>query len=187
MGKRIKIYKMPISEYFPKTHKRADAPTDFCKQIFNAVYEDIAISTYGMKRHTIRQNYYSWKRKINEVIAGDAILVLFAWSGMPYRSKQVNHFVFGKQTAEIEAFCYEKFEGEIISFVFQQEVEIGVQRLNFQNGRFNEQYVDDMYCYTELDKVAENDGLTYEDWREWFRDVSFDEPLAIIHFTKFRY
>lgn len=36
-----------------------------------------------------------------------------------------------------------------------------------------------------------NDGLSLEDWQEWFKghehDTVHDNPLAIIHFTNFRY
>jgi LysM repeat protein len=38
-----------------------------------------------------------------------------------------------------------------------------------------------------LKQIAENDGLTVEDWKAWFTGMSFAEPLPIIHFTKFRY
>ena len=37
--------------------------------------------------------------------------------------------------------------------------------------------------------LAENDGLTFADWKAWFSNPKYDlsEPMAIIHFTKFRY
>ena len=37
--------------------------------------------------------------------------------------------------------------------------------------------------------LAENDGLTLADWEAWFSNPKYDlsEPMAIIHFTKFRY
>lgn len=38
-----------------------------------------------------------------------------------------------------------------------------------------------------LKQIAENDGLTVEDWKAWFTGMTFDKPLPIIHFTKFRY
>lgn len=35
--------------------------------------------------------------------------------------------------------------------------------------------------------LAENDGLSYDDWLEWLRPYNTTEPLAIIHLTRFRY
>ena len=37
------------------------------------------------------------------------------------------------------------------------------------------------------EQIAINDGLTLKDWDDWFSDYDKTEPLAIIHFTKFRY
>lgn len=39
----------------------------------------------------------------------------------------------------------------------------------------------------KADILARNDGLTLEDWREWFRGYDLSKPMAVIHFTKFRY
>ena len=38
-----------------------------------------------------------------------------------------------------------------------------------------------------LRNIAANDGLSYEEWREWFKDYSLSHPLAIIQFTQYRY
>ena len=35
--------------------------------------------------------------------------------------------------------------------------------------------------------VAQNDGLSLEDWLSWFKNYDHTKPLAIIHFTNFRY
>lgn len=35
--------------------------------------------------------------------------------------------------------------------------------------------------------LAHNDGLSTDDFKEWFRGYDLSQPLAIIHFTKFRY
>ena len=32
-----------------------------------------------------------------------------------------------------------------------------------------------------------NDGLSYYEWLNWFRGYDLSQPLAIIHFTFFRY
>ncbi len=35
--------------------------------------------------------------------------------------------------------------------------------------------------------LARNDGLSLEDWEAWFKDYDLSKPMAIIHFTPFRY
>jgi hypothetical protein len=35
--------------------------------------------------------------------------------------------------------------------------------------------------------IPQNDGLSPEDFKEWFKKYDLLEPMAIIHFTKFRY
>ena len=35
--------------------------------------------------------------------------------------------------------------------------------------------------------IANNDGLSLDDWKEWFKGYDLSQSMAIIHFTKFRY
>ena len=72
---------------------------------------------------------------------------------------------------------------------------VGIQRLNF--GWHNAEQIpviEGWYMYGEngsKSELAKNDGLSLEDWQEWFKghehDTVHDNPLAIIHFTNFRY
>jgi hypothetical protein len=39
----------------------------------------------------------------------------------------------------------------------------------------------------KLDYLAKNDGLSLDDFKEWFKGYDLSKPLALIHFTKFRY
>ena len=42
-------------------------------------------------------------------------------------------------------------------------------------------------CSVDCKTLAHNDGLSEVDWRNWFERYDLTEPLAVIHFTKFRY
>lgn len=108
------------------------------------------------KIHTIRSNYELWERRAKEINEGNAILSIRYWSETPYRSKQVE-------------IC--KLEG------------IGVEKLEHP----------DNFAFAQIEGksidwgiVAKNDGLSFEDFCEWFK-VRQKEPMAIIHFTNFRY
>lgn len=114
----------------------------------------------GEKLHTIRANYPLWEKRIKEVQDGRAILSIRQWTGKPYRSKQV-------EIATLTA-----------------ESGIGIQLMEVTND-FAECIVDDHHhSYVA---VAMNDGLHLADWIDWFSSYDFSKPMAIIHFTKFRY
>lgn len=114
----------------------------------------------GEKIHTIRANYPLWENRIKEVQAGNAVLSVRQWSGKPYRSKQV----------------------EIARLTSANGV--GIQKLELTNDLSECIVGDHRYSYVS---VAKNDGLHPADWLDWFSCYDLSKPLAIIHFTKFRY
>lgn len=114
----------------------------------------------GSKIHTIRSNYELWEKRINEVKEGKAILSLRFWSGKPYNSKQVE---FSKITSENNIDVQKiQFDG-----VWQYKINDGLTRFG-------------------IEEIANNDGLSVKDFKEWFKKYDF-EPMAIIHFTSKRY
>lgn len=120
----------------------------------------------GEKRHTIRANFTLWAKRIHEVQQGEAVISVRQWEGRPYFSRQIT---LGCVTAESG---------------------IGIQKLTFQLDRdgcasFN--FFDIDGKYSELTELAANDGLSVEDWKEWFRGYDSSKPMAVIHFGKFRY
>ena len=119
------------------------------------------------KLHTIRANYSLWEHRIAEIQAGKGVLSIRQWVDEPYRSKQI-------EIAQLTA-----NEG------------VGIQKLIFidnnimlpviEYGSGNEFKSMDRYMF------AKNDGLSFKDWEAWFRNYDLSNPLAIIHFTNFRY
>lgn len=114
------------------------------------------------KLHTIRANYPLWAKRIAEVQRGEAVLSVRQWSGRPYMSKQ-------KEIARLT-----------------REDGIGIQRLDIANLYGCDRFIVDCYDVA-LSSLAINDGLSIDDWLEWFKNYDRTKPLAIIHFTKFRY
>lgn len=115
----------------------------------------------GEKLHTIRANYPLWEKRIKDVQEGRAALSIRQWAGKPYRSKQV----------------------EIATLTAENGV--GLQRLEFTDCRLRFPYTDSEW--TSMVSLAKNDGLSLNDWVDWFGGYDLSEPMAIIHFTKFRY
>ena len=173
----MKTYVLTVSRYFPTTHKRKGEETGFVDKIIMGIgcpdceyTQDLSglnispcnschrHAMVDKKIHTIRANYELWAKRINEVQEGKAILSIRYWSGKPYNSKQVEVCQLDKDSG------------------------IGVQKLEFNglHGVINGEWI-------TPDILAKNDGLSYEDFREWFKNYDIHDPMAIIHFTSFRY
>lgn len=159
----MKTYVLMLSKVFPATHPRKGEPTGFVNKVISAIKQ---IEGGWWKLHTIRANYRLWAKRIAEVQRGEAVLSVRQWSGRPYMSKQTT---IATLTAE---------DG------------VGIQLLRFHqdaDGISGWQQFDIDGHYNNIINVANNDGLKYLDWRRWFRNYDLSKPLAIIHFTKFRY
>lgn len=159
-----KTYVITLSRYFPVKHSKAGEPTQFrdafyAGQVFNRGSECIYLRP---KLHTIRANYLLWEKRIKDIQEGKAFLSVRQWSGRPYFSKQI----------------------EIARLTAANGV--GIQMLRFLGDNFNGGYIrNGVYPSDKI--LAKNDGLSLADWEAWFRGYDLSKPLAIIHFTKFRY
>lgn len=174
-----KIYVLMLSEFLPKTHSKAGTPTGFkdkftlgqscpdCNETQDLSCEHISNCTGCMrtflfpKLHTIRANYPLWGKRISDIQAGRAVLSVRQWTGKPYRSKQV----------------------EITTLTAEDG--IGIQRLDIFD--FMRPAKVDSRQLVDLTDLANNDGLSFSDWYHWFRLADVTKPMAVIHFTKFRY
>ncbi len=173
-----KVYVLMLSAAFPKTHSNRIYPTYFKERFLLgqgcpdcSVPQDLSgenISNCNScvracsfpKLHTIRANYPLWEKRIKEVQGGRAVLSIRQWTGKPYRSRQI----------------------EIAWLTAANGV--GIQKLELTND-FTECIVGDhRYSYVS---VAKNDGLHPADWLDWFSCYDLSKPMAVIHFTKFRY
>lgn len=168
----MKTYVITLSKRFPTGHNRAGDLTFFHEALSNALHnteatltvddaDDTYITIYERKIHTIRANYPLWAKRIAEVERGEACLSIRQWTGKPYHSKQVE---FARLTKE---------DG------------VGIQRLEFVNGKLGLPRIG--IVYQRKSEIALNDGLSFEDWENWFKNYDLAQPMAIIHFTKFRY
>lgn len=174
-----------LSKTFFSKHPRKGQETGFKDKV-----------TDGRKVHTCRSNYEYWRAKIEKITAAGGVLSVRQWSEKPYRSPQ-------EVITEIPAGI------------------VGVQRLALRRERYViNHYAEDQikpiattiyYDYAAevdghpvpLEILAENDGLTVDEFKAWFAPVFEDAEkkypelssiapaltidFAIIHFTKRRY
>lgn len=156
----MKTYVITLSRYFLANHKRAEEETHF-KEKFLLGQGLTDYDTPSMaKIHTIRANYPLWEKRIKEVQEGRAVLSIRQWTGKPYRSKQV----------------------EIATLTAGSGV--GIQLMELTNDLSECIVGDHRHSYVS---VAKNDGLHPADWLDGFSCYDLSKPMAIIHFTKFRY
>lgn len=158
-----KTHVITLSKTFPVTHARAGQPTDFKEKFLAAINR---APNEWWKMHTMRVDYERLAKWFEEIDRGEACLSVREWDGVPYRSKQIE---LARLTRE---------DG------------IGLQKLSFdkdRDGCILYKFFDIDGRYADIKDVANNDGLTFEDWREWFKSYDLSQPMAIVHFTKFRY
>lgn len=109
------------------------------------------------KIHTIRANYELWLKRAEKINKGEAVLSVRYWTGKPYKSKQREVFVFEK---------------------------IGIEKIQLDALGW---FIDDIDSDYTTSDFAKNDGLSKEDFSAWFKGYDFSNPMAIIHFSNFRY
>lgn len=174
-----------VSRTFPATHYRKGEETFFPEKIKVALnnkdnmetYKDSFQIFYGHdpKLHTIRANkkgtaFENWSKKVKEVQEGNAILSLRYWSGSPYNYKKDG-------SKQVEFAQLDKDSG------------VGVQKLEFP---FNDilrpfNRLNEKINGISIAKLSMNDGLSFDDFKEWFKEYDLSKQMVIIHFTKFRY
>lgn len=123
----------------------------------------LAIKHYD-KIHTIRQNFEWWKIRMDEVAAGKAVLSVRVWESKPYNSKQ------------LEIFRYDHTHKVGLQLAYIRGNQVVVVQPNGVAKAF-----------VPIEQVVKNDGLSLEDFQEFFKGITEHHPMAIIHFTDFRY
>lgn len=149
----MKTYVITLSKCFMSGHPRKGEETFFAGLFLN-----------GDKIHTLRSGDY-WKKVVEKVNSGDAILSVRQWAGKPYNSKQ-------NEIGERNKLGY-------------QDIEITEGLSTYIDGKLRSDY--DLSFLTE---IAINDGLFMGDFLDWF-ELRSKKPKSfkggIIHFTDFRY
>jgi len=162
-------YQLILSQTFPATHPRKGEPTEFYSALRNTLdflrYDLSPVDFIYCKLHTIRANYPLWKKRFEKIARGEACLSIRQWEGKPRRSN----------TIEIARLT--KDDG------------IGLQKLEFDTKAVCPlcHPIIEGNTIVQAETLAANDGLNFVDWQCWFDKYDLTEPLAIIHFTKFRY
>lgn len=159
----MKTHVLLVSKNFPKTHPRSGESTGFVEAI-----KDLFQYKEATKIHTIRANYDWWEKRINEVNDGKAVLSIRYWTGKPYNSKQE------------EILCLTK---------------VGIQSLSAPDWILPENRINKLCVWNNynlgkglmIEELAKNDGLSIQDFKDWFKGYDLSKPMAIIHFTIFRY
>lgn len=161
----MKTYVLILAQVFPADHPKAGIPTGFQHKLQAALNGWSDHDFY--KVHTIRANYPLWAKRFEQIERGEACLSIRQWSGKPYASKQVE---IARLTKE-DGIGLQKFE------VYANYAGIN----NWQHFKIDDR------GYMSINDMPNKDGLSREDWIDWFKNYDLSKPMAIIQFTKFRY
>lgn len=155
---KMKTHVLTVSRTFPAKHPRKGDKTFFIEKIKSARLIQPYVKVFLPKIHTIRANYPLWEKRIKEVQEGKAVLSLRYWSEKPYRSKQIEFARIDKDSGVgIQQFFMWTFSPLVDGFT------------------------------VDPNEICQNDGLSLDDFKSWFKGYDLSKPLAIIHFTHFRY
>ncbi len=160
--KPMTTYVLTISAKFPKTHSRSGQETNFFKLIQDQI-----------KKHTIRGNYPLWQKRFKKIEKGEACLSVRQWSGVPYQSKQ------------IELIRLDKSHGIGIEKLEFEEMIMTTAKVMITKSKIGEHIWKPKV--SDCLELAQNDGLSFPDFQEWFKKADLSKPMAIIHFSDFRY
>lgn len=157
----MKTYVITLSKVFSKSHANSGNPTGFRQKYENKE-----------KIHTIRANMPLWDGRFKFIAKDDAYLSLRQWSEEPYKSKQ-----------EMIANLYAN-DGIGIQELMFEDSDLMKPRVVMQPDLFNPE---GKLIPVEPETLAKNDGLSLENWLEWFSHYDLSKSMVIIHFTNFRY
>lgn len=171
---KLTHYKIPVSPRFLSNHPRKGQQTLFIQKIqlgLNMLVElpGDAVIDLEPKIHTFRRNFKLWAERMKKVHAGMAVIDLCYWKLPGGRFTQGN---------------------ELITFAtLDKDSGCGVQKIifkdNFVCAAIETSYAANLVVPASI--ISVNDGLSLEDLEAWFKGYDLSEPMAIIHFTKFRY
>ena len=121
----------------------------------------------GIKLHTMRGNYAYWARKAELINSGKMELSIRQWEGKPYNSSQY-------EIARLQHLHVQRYEG----YWYKEQREKGELPTFLIDGKLHE----------DVAQLAKNDGLSLEDWLEWFFKKTEKVEGVILHFTEdFKY
>ena len=186
--KKLKTYVLTVRTTFPVTHPRKGDQTYFVEKIQKALGMLVelpgdAVIDLDEKRHTVRANYEYWEKCMKEVQAGRAIISLRYWKGKPRQkgSKLIEFATLNKDSGcgvqKIHLVDHGSFMYSLISNP-NQDPHIHSDCVDYKEIK---------HCIGLNNTIAVNDGLTYRDFKAWFKGYDFSKSMAVIHFTKFRY
>ena len=165
---KIIHYKIMVSTVFPAGHPRKGQRTWFVEQINEALIPVSDEPIMGQKIHTIRNNYPLWVERMKKVHAGKAVIDLCYWK-LPGGRFTPGNEAIPFATLDKDSGCRVQ-EIHLVKF-FTSLIPI----------------IDGSATKTGSVVIANNDGLSIEDFKAWFKGYDLSKSMAIIQFTTFKY
>lgn len=182
MEKKLKTYVLMLSKHFPAGHSRAGEPTGFAEALKANLRrmecdEECRCVDFGecvqcLKYHTLRMNADVWEKRASEINAGRAVLSVREWSGRPYEK--------GGHQREVVRLTRLGIQRVTLLYAWSASSKVYLPAFAEVESGQNKKIV-------EIFKLASNDGLSVEDFNNWFASKCPRSHFAILHFTSMRY
>ena len=166
----MKTYVITVSRKFPTTHKRTGEPTFFIEKFFGGFKQIIPCQLCDFEKlcsGNCTKNYVNKNPKIHTIRQNVEL-----WQ------KRISEIQKGNAILSIRYWSGKPYNSK----------QVEICQLDKNSGIGLEEVI--IPCMNDIDHIkqlAMNDGLSLEDFEEWFKKYDFSKSLAIIHFTKFRY
>lgn len=123
---------------------------------------------------------------INEIRPHDVLVVPFLGNCAITRYIKRSGHTIGIDASSFIIDCWKEMQYRSPQRELAILRKVGLQKLNMTPWGW---FIDDCYSDVSTPELAENDGLGYLGFYDWFKGkITIDmEPMAIIHFTDFRY
>lgn len=165
----MKTYVLTVSRTFPKTHKRAGELTHFVEKILVGQYDkNEKFYLQDTKADFDREVFFECREpKLHTIRAN-----------YEFWSKRIAEIQNGNAVLSLRYWSGKPYNSKQVEICkIDHNSPVGIQKITIP-------LMNNIDAIRELSK---NDGLSLEDFEEWFKKYDFSKPLAIIHFTAFRY
>lgn len=141
----------------------------------------LTVSKQFPKTHKRDGESTGFVENISKLLTNDSEKIHTIQSNYELWNKRISEINEGKAILSIRYWSEKPYKSKQIEICKLEKV--GIEKLenpnNFVYAPINGKMVD-------WEIVAKNDGLNFEDFCEWFKKRQ-KEPMAVIHFTNFRY
>ena len=140
----------------------------------------LTVSKHFPQTHKRSGEYTGFVENIRQLFSGNCKKIHTIRSNYELWRKRAEEINSGRAVLSIRYWSEKPYRSKQVEICRLEK--IGLEKLYFEKvGDYQ------MPRLTDLTTLAKNDGLSIQDFKDWFKGYDLSKPMAIIHFTDFRY